>query len=70
MAAAKDAETLREQACSFSTMMSIYMGKSAPVALNAREIFDLGWRVLWALGLAEILSPWDPSLAAGKSGLD
>ncbi|HWW50975.1 MAG TPA: NAD(P)/FAD-dependent oxidoreductase [Verrucomicrobiae bacterium] len=32
----------------FSQMISIHTGKPAPEALNAREIFDLGWRVLWA----------------------
>jgi menaquinone-9 beta-reductase len=32
----------------FSQMMSIHTGKPTPEALNAREIFDLGWRVLWA----------------------
>jgi flavin-dependent dehydrogenase len=32
----------------FSHLISLHTGKPMPEAFNAREIFDLGWRVLWA----------------------
>jgi len=32
----------------FGAMMSFHTGQRAPEELKAREVFDLGWRVLWA----------------------
>jgi len=32
----------------FSQLISIHTGQPMPEAFNAREIFDLGWRILWA----------------------
>jgi flavin-dependent dehydrogenase len=32
----------------FRAMMSFHTGQRAPEELKAREVFDLGWRALWA----------------------